>query len=291
MEVCAYLSGIPLFPSLLHSISYRKKTFKCIDRRKCFKQFLNIVSFLLQLAAVCAVPVLKLQNKQISVFDTFLMIVCAVFISVRWFETYFKYSRESAFSRFFNYENRVKTHAASTLVSSLLRLALAIALFPTFLAPGVNDPNKVFTSTAGNTTVIQIMPISTVNSLRNASYNNTKTGEIKFTQDWLLAPFLIHFFTSLGLFYGAVISTRLCMDKVCFCIALGIGTPVYVFCIVISRVIWNDHWIRTYLISKESKDSDIYISLVIFVLVWLSQLWTCRHIWYSVTDRMAFTSK
>jgi hypothetical protein len=43
---------------------------------------------------------------------------------------------------------------------------------------------------------------------------------------WLMVPFLVHFFASEGLFYAAILATRLCIDKICFCVALAVGTPI-----------------------------------------------------------------
>lgn len=288
VEVCAYLSGIPLVPSLLHSISYRKKCMRNIG-----KQIINIFSFLVQLGAVLIVPILKFQNKKISAGEIFLMIFCAICFSVRWYETYFKYKRNSFFDKIFNYDNRVKTHAASTLASSFLRLVLAMVLFPTFLAPGVHEPSIVFTSVVGHTTNVSAMnaSISSVVSI-NGTSDNTTIGGIKYIEEWLVAPFLTHFFTSMCLFYGAVIATRLCMDKLCFCFALSIATPAYVIGVVVSRSVADDQWINTYLKMKDNSGGrDTYIAIATFFLVWLSQLWTCRHIWLSLPDRMAFTSK
>ncbi|CAG2196444.1 CHS1 [Mytilus edulis] len=298
VEVCAYLSGIPLVPSFLHSISYRKKCF--LGGRHIGKQMLNILSIILQAAALFAVPIYKVTNDQISSTDTFLMIFCAFCFSVRWFETYFKYSRESKlFKKLFAYEEREKTHAASSLVTSLFRLVLAVALFPTFFSPGVTTPVEAFSSrqlsalnsTAVPTPCLDLSKNTTV-QLQNTSIISCNHPSSKaFVDDWLLNPFLIHFFMSIGLFYGAIISTRLCMDKVCFCIALTFGTPVYVTGVFIAHIINEPNWISNTLMSKEVTDTGVYTMLVVFVIAWLSQLWTCRHIWYSSHDRMVFVSR
>ncbi|VDI72691.1 chitin synthase [Mytilus galloprovincialis] len=298
IEVCAYLSGIPLVPSFLHSISYRKKCL--LGGRHIGKQMLNILSIILQAAALFGVPIYKVTNDQISSTDTFLMIFCAFCFSVRWFETYFKYSRESKlFKKLFAYEEREKTHAASSLVTSLFRLVLAVALFPTFFSPGVKNPVETFSSrpfSVLNSTVVptpclDISKNTTIQLLNKTILPCNLPSSKAFVDDWLLNPFLIHFFTSIGLFYGAIISTRLCMDKVCFCIALTFGTPVYVTGVFVAHIINEPNWISNTLMSKDVTDTGVYTLLVVFVIAWLSQLWTCRHIWYSSYDRMVFVSR
>ncbi|XP_071168512.1 chitin synthase chs-2-like [Mytilus edulis] len=298
VEVCAYLSGIPLVPSFLHSISYRKKCF--LGGRHIGKQMLNILSIILQAAALFAVPIYKVTNDQISSTDTFLMIFCAFCFSVRWFETYFKYSRESKlFKKLFAYEEREKTHAASSLVTSLFRLVLAVALFPTFFSPGVTNPVETFSSRPFSVLNSTVVPTPCLDISKNTTIQLLNTTILPcnlpsskaFVDDWLLNPFLIHFFMSIGLFYGAIISTRLCMDKVCFCIALTFGTPVYVTGVFIAHIINEPNWISNTLMSKEVTDTGVYTMLVVFVIAWLSQLWTCRHIWYSSHDRMVFVSR
>ncbi|CAG2218266.1 CHS1 [Mytilus edulis] len=109
--------------------------------------------------------------------------------------------------------------------------------------------------------------------------------------DLLLNSFLIHFSTSIGLFYGAVISTRLGMDKICFCITLAIGTPVYLIALVVSKFKYETNWISRTLMSKEVNFTEIWIMIVMFFIAWASQLWTCRYIWYSSHDRMALVSR
>jgi hypothetical protein len=52
----------------------------CNGGIKMCKQMLNILSVLLQAAAVCAVPIYKLRNDQIGPVDAFLMIFAAVFV-------------------------------------------------------------------------------------------------------------------------------------------------------------------------------------------------------------------
>ncbi|VDI44578.1 chitin synthase [Mytilus galloprovincialis] len=271
IEVCAFLAGMPLVPSILHTISYRRKCTK----RFC-KQILNILSILLQAAAVCAVPLYKSFKDQITTEETFWMIFSSVLVSVRWFETYFKYSSTSrVFKTLFAYENRIETHCASTLVTSFCRLLLIIVLFPTYFAQNIHRPEIAF----------EMKPelhiecsISQLNSTRCTHYADPS----------LMTPFLVHFFVCMGLYYAAVLATKVCMDRICFCVALALGAPVYVGIIVISRV--TDNWISNTFI-KDVDNMDLYVMVAIFVIAWLSQLWICRHIWYSPHNRLTFEYK
>jgi ABC-type dipeptide/oligopeptide/nickel transport system permease component len=52
-----------------------------------------------------------------------------------WFETYFKYSRNSIFRKLLGYEDRQTTHTVSSLITSFFRLVLVLVLFYTFLCP------------------------------------------------------------------------------------------------------------------------------------------------------------
>ncbi|CAC5411436.1 CHS1 [Mytilus coruscus] len=81
------------------------------------------------------------------------------------------------------------------------------------------------------------------------------------------------------------------MDKVCFCVALTFGTPVYLTGVFVAHIINEPNWVSNTLMSKEVTDTGVYTMLVVFIIAWLSQLWICRHIWYSSHDRMAFVSR
>jgi hypothetical protein len=283
---------------------------------------LNILSVLLQAAAVCAVPIYKLRNDQIGPVDVFLMIFAAVFVSVSWFETYFKYSRNSIFRKLFAYEDRQTTQTVSSLITNFFRLVLVMVLFPTFLCPGVNGPIIAFSdepspipdSTISPINCITIAQNSTVNqgyytttnyadttnytnyanTTNYTNYANTTNctnyaDTTNYAGTWLLTPFLVHFFTTIGFFYTAVTVVRLCMDKACFCVALSLGTPVYVTGIIVARLVNNNNWISVKWMSKEdSTDTEVYTMLIVFIIAWLSQLWTCRHIWFSSHDRMSY---
>lgn len=270
---------------------------------------LNILSVLLQAAAVCAVPIYKLRNDQIGPVDAYLMIFAAVFVSVNWFETYFKYSRNSIFRKLFAYEDRQTTQTVSSLITSIFRLVLVMVLFPTFLCPGVNGPIIAFSDEPSPIPDSTISPINCITIAQNSSTQNSTVTQgcytttnytdatnyadaTNYVDAWLLTPFLVHFFTTIGLFYTAVTVVRLCMDKVCFCVALSLGTPVYVTGIIVARLVNNNNWISATWMSKEdSTDTEVYTMLIVFIIAWLSQLWTCRHIWFSSHDRMSVINR
>ena len=270
---------------------------------------LNILSVLLQAAAVCAVPIYKLRNDQIGPVDAFLMIFAAVFVGVSWFETYFKYSRNSIFRKLFAYEDRQTTQTVSSLITSFFRLVLVMVLFPTFLCPGVNGPIIAFSDEPLPIPDSTISPINCITIAQNSSTQNSTVNQgcntttnytdatnfadaTNYVDAWLLTPFLVHFFTTIGFFYTAVTVVRLCMDKACFCVALSLGTPVYVTGIIVARLVNNNNWISTTWMSKEnSTDTEVYTMLIVFIIAWLSQLWTCRHIWFSSHDRMSVINR
>lgn len=244
---------------------------------------LNILSVLLQAAAVCAVPIYKLRNDQIGPVDTFLMFFAAVFVSVSWFETYFKYSKNSIFRKLLAYEDRQATQTVSSLITSFFRLVLVVALFPTFLCPGVHEPTIAFSD---------CITIAQTTSTENTTIHQGCYTSTNYADAWLLTPFLVHFFTTIVVFYTAVVVVRLCMDKACFCVALSLGTPVYVTCIIVARLFNNNNWISATWMSKEdSTDAGVYTMLIVFIIAWLSQLWTCRHIWFSSHDRMTVINR
>jgi hypothetical protein len=270
---------------------------------------LNILSVLLQAAAVCAVPIYKLRNDQIGPVDVFLMIFAAVFVSVSWFETYFKYSRNSIFRKLFAYEDRQTTQTVSSLITSFFRLVLVLVLFYTFLCPGVSGPIIAFSKEPLPIPDSTNSPINCITIAQNSSTQNSTVNQGCYTTTnyadttnytnyadttnyagtWLLTTFLVHFFTTIGFFYTAVIVVRLCMDKACFCVALSLGTPVYVTGIIVARLVNNNNWISVKWMSKEdSTDTEVYTMLIVFIIAWLSQLWTCRHIWFSSHDRMSY---
>jgi hypothetical protein len=74
--------------------------------------------------------------------------------------------------------------------------------------------------------VMQLIGLIVESGIGNGSSENAIVGP-------LVTPFLVHFFTTIGVFYTAVIVVRLCMDKACFCVALSLGTPVYVTGIIV----------------------------------------------------------
>ena len=133
------------------------------------KQMLNILSVLLQAAAVCAVPIYKLRNDQIGPVNVFLMIFAAVFVGVSWFETYFKYSRNSFIRKLFAYEDRQTTQTVSSLITSFFRLVLVMVLFPTFLCPGVNGPTIAFSEEPLPIPDSTISPINCITIAQNSS--------------------------------------------------------------------------------------------------------------------------
>lgn len=271
VEVCAYTAGMPLVPAVLHSISYRRKCTK-----RCCKQLLNILAILLQAIGIVGVPLYKLFKSQISELDAFWMIFASLFVSVRWFETYASESR--IFKRFFDSSDQSETHSVSTLVSSFLRIVLVVILFPTFFAKNIEKPEIAFLPKP-DSYIDCLLPNGTLVNGVNCT---------RYADESSMNSFLIHFFTCTAFYYSAILATKLCMERVCFSIALVISTPVYVIAILISGVSHN--WISDTLIPS-ANFSDVYIMGGIFLVAWMGQLWISRHIWYSSHDRIMFENK
>ncbi|VDI32398.1 Hypothetical predicted protein [Mytilus galloprovincialis] len=308
VEVCAYLSGTPIVPSILKSLPKSKGRLSKGVKRKC-KKLLNIISIILQAGAVFVVPIYKVTFNQISYTETFLMVLCSICVSVRWFETHFEHlaklyeklddenGEQCKEVTSLDDENGEQCKEVTSLVTSFLRLVMALTLFFTFYSPGVASPWETFSPRSLSNSSKTVAPCSELlNSTTVQLYNMTiRPCDIPSSgyhgDDWLLNSFLIHFFTSMGLFYGAVISTRLGMDKICFCITLAIGTPVYLIALVVSKLTYETNWISRTLMSKEVNVTEIWIMIIMFCIAWASQLWTCKYIWYSSHDRMALVSR
>jgi hypothetical protein len=57
------------------------------------------------------------------------------------------------------------------------------------------------------------------------------------------------------------------MDKACFCVALSLGTPVYVTGIIVARLVNNNNWISVKWMSKDdSTDTEVYTMLIVFII-------------------------
>lgn len=276
VEVCAYTAGMPLVPSIMYSIFYGRKCTK-----RCCKQILNILAIILQAIGITAVPLYKLFKDQIDTGEAIWMIVASLLVSVRWCETYLQTSRESSiFRKLFDYKNHSETHCVSTFVSSFMRIVLMLILFPTFFAKDIVEPSKAFSP---KPEMYIDCPLNVANATIQSTIRCTR-----YADESIMNPFLVHFFTCMALYYSAVLATKLCMDRICFGIALAVSTPVYVIAILISSV--NHNSISNKFI-PEANLSDVYIMAGLFLVAWLGQLWICRHIWYSSHNRIMFENK
>jgi hypothetical protein len=60
--------------------------------------------------------------------------------------------------------------------------------------------------------------------------------------------------------------------KLCFCVALAVGTPFYVLCVAIARLVHGNNWIsKILMLNEDLKEAYVYVMLVIFVVTWLIQ--------------------
>jgi hypothetical protein len=51
-----------------------------------------------------------------------------------------------------------------------------------------------------------------------------------------------------------------------------VGTPFYVLCVAIARLVHGNNWIsKILMLNEDLKEADVYVMLVIFVVTWLIQ--------------------
>ena len=290
IEVCVYLSGIPLIPAIVNSISDMVSNVKGDN---LYTTMMPILYTIKQVLVVLAVPIYKYSSGHMTIAYTFIMFLSYAGLSVRWFKYYFDYSiseTDKNGSDIIVCKTSRDTNTVLSIITSFCRLCLALVLYPTILAPDVHTSiNKRDLLISSTTTEV---PVNFTNySLTSVALDTgvlpTNTTEYidsipNNPHAWLMVPFLVHFFASEGLFYAAILATRLCIDKICFCVALAVGTPFYVLCVAIARLVHGNNWIsKILMLNEDLKEAYVYVMLVIFVVTWLIQLWICRHIWYT----------
>lgn len=89
IEVCVYLSGIPLIPAIVNSISDMVSNVKGDN---LFTTMMPILYTIKQVLVVLAVPIYKYSSGHMTIGYTFIMFLSSAGLSVRWFKYYFDYS-------------------------------------------------------------------------------------------------------------------------------------------------------------------------------------------------------
>lgn len=277
LELCAFSGGISIIPCMIRALCGRKEFSFKITVFYIIYSAIYCLGFA-GIAFVIEYKILTLFGRSFSILTSISMLL----FGLRWLSLNEK-EQEKGISNI------------SHVISCLTRIVLAVSLTFQFY-PDVGSIthfiNVIKRNCGLNLTEEHKANQSHLHMLQNVSFVSKDVTEIEACIPYdLYIPFLLYIVTSFLSYHFAIVACRLRMQQTSFALPLAIALPCYVLFLFLveSDLISNEN--LAFVTNSHSSKATINLLFGSFVLLWVCQLWSCRHIWKRQKEHLPETSR
>jgi hypothetical protein len=140
-------------------------------------------------------------------------------------------------------------------------------------------------------------PSTMLNNVNQGTNINFEHNNLK--ENWLiyLMPMLLKIVADACCFYMGRLACKLCMQRICFALPITLVTPLALTILLImcsiapNSTVFIDKFLFWTCYADYAQDSFKWQVICGLILWWLSELWIGGHIWFSKSQRLAFTER
>ena len=205
------------------------------------------------------------------------VLVSVALLSTRWIETYSYLCRKHLIDKT-DQKIQDKGYVLSDMCSSLIRLILLTALFPTLFCPGIRGINETYDMFVTLTNVTRLLPANCTGMWNVSSEMNSTLYclEEGVSYWFVIGSYLAHTLGAYLTTYFVVLACRLKMQMVGFALPLVLATPLYILLMIAFNEAGEDFSNGFLLLEFDDK----WLLLAFICIGWLGQTWLCQHVWH-----------
>lgn len=277
LEFCAFSAGISIIPCMIRALCGRKDFTLKITVFYIIYSAIYCLGFS-GIAFVIEYKILTLFGRSFSILISISMLL----FGLRWLSLNEKELKKGISNI---------SHVISCLTRILIAVSLTLQFYPD-VGSLTDFINEIKRNCGLNLTDEYKTNQSHLHMLQNLSFVSKDVKEIEACIPYgLYIPFLVCIVTSFLSYHFAIVACRLRMQQTSFALPLAVALPCYVLFLFLveSDLIRNEN--LAFVTNSHSSKATINLLFGSFVLLWMCQLWSCRHIWKRQIEHLPKTSR